>query len=135
VPFLPADLRAGACEEALTTGAARFENAGDMHLLIVNLAPHLPTQAARLAINLAKGIDDATWRPQALATLAEHLNEAERRELLSDAELDALLRRERSAELKTRVEHAALLTGVEHEALLNDILAEEEERQVPLLFL
>jgi hypothetical protein len=133
VPFLPAELRAQACEEALMIGAAGFENAGDMHLLIVNLAAHLPPQATWRAINLAMDIDDAIWRPQSLATLAEYVNEAERRKLLSDAELDALLRRERSAELKVRVERASLITAAQREALLDEIRAEETERKVPLL--
>jgi hypothetical protein len=133
VPFLPAELRARACEEALMTGAARFENAGDKHLLIMTLAAHLPPQATWRAISLAMDIDDAILRPQALAALAEHLNEAERRKLLSDAELNALLRRERSAELKVRVERASVLAAAEREDLLDEVRAEETERRVPLL--
>jgi hypothetical protein len=133
VPFLPAELQAVACEEALASGSAGFQNDGDTYQLILSLAPHLSAQVARLAINLAMGIDDAIWRPQAVAALAEHLSEAEYRELLGESEVLARHRRELHAELKTRVEHSSQLIKVERDALLDEVLAEDEERQVPLL--
>ena len=135
VPFLPAELRAAACEEALMTGSARFENAGDMHKLIVNLAPYLPPQVMWRAVSAALGIDEdeTVWRREALLSLAPRLNEAERRTVFSDAEMDAFHRRERSAELRTRVEHASLATADEREMLLNAVVSEEEDQRVPLL--
>ena len=106
VPFLPAELRAAACEDALHTGTGRFENAGDMHKLILNLAPYLPPQMTPYAISAISGIGqyEEMWRQDALLSLAPRLTEAERRKVLSDAELDTFRRRERSTELKTRVD-------------------------------
>jgi hypothetical protein len=70
VPFLPDDLRRQASYEALR-GAGYFENAGDTHKLILTLAPHLPPEAMQYATNVAEGIDDETYRLDALRTLAE----------------------------------------------------------------
>jgi hypothetical protein len=85
-PFVPAERRAEVFNEALSA-AASFENPGDLHQLVLSLAPHLPPEAVPAAVGLASTIDDSIWRPHALAALVPYLDEDERRKLGVDVSI------------------------------------------------